>query len=319
MQLLKLIMIFFLFPTLASAHVLEDTVSLSTLVSEGGGKFANAWRYHLFSLDDQSITVSSVVISIVFLVLGFKLARYLSSKLKKKLFRWIKLDKNSTNLVSRVVDYSFVTIMVIVVLEIAGVPITIFTFIGGAFVVSIGLSSQHLLNNFISGISLIIENKINIGDLIEFEGKIGRVENIEARAVHITMLNNLEVVIPHSKLMQEKFTHWTANSSRVRMATEFKIDQKDSANNNFEEILLDAVMHNRDVLSMPRPQVLLLSFEHNMLVYEVNFWVNLATSDRRVALSDVNNSILNTLRVHNISLVTPSLNFEKGNILKRSS
>jgi len=150
---------------LASAHVLQEEVTLITLLSEGALIFESVWHYQVFSLDNQAVTVSSIVISVIFLVLGLRFARYLSTKLKKKLFRWVKLDKNSMNLLSRVVDYTFVAIMVIVVLEVAGVPITIFTFIGGAFVVSIGLSSQHLVNNFISGIALIIENKINVGDL----------------------------------------------------------------------------------------------------------------------------------------------------------
>jgi potassium efflux system protein len=276
------------------------------LVSNSLSIFDHAWNYKLFSLENQEITVSNIFIALISLIIGLKLARYLSKTFKRKLFSWIELDKNSQALIGRVVDYIFTVTIVIVVLDIARVPITIFTFIGGAFVISIGLSAQHLINNFISGIALILESKIKVGDLIEFEDVIGRVESIEARMIRIKLQSNLEVFIPHSKLMQERFTHWSCNNSRVRISTEIKIDQKDNLNNDLQDIILNAVTQNRNIITTPKPQVLLLAFENNILHYEVNFWINLNNSDRKIIISEVNVQILNALKVHNIPLAIPS-------------
>jgi potassium efflux system protein len=276
------------------------------LVSNSLSIFDHAWNYKLFSLENQEITVSNVFIALISLIIGLKLASHLSKTFKRKLFSWIQLDKNSQALIGRVVDYIFTVTIVIIVLDIARVPITIFTFIGGAFVISIGLSAQHLINNFISGIALILESKIKVGDLIEFEDVIGRVENIEARMIRIKLQSNLEVFIPHSKLMQEKFTHWSCNNSRVRISTEIKIDQKDNINNDLQDIILNAVTQNRNIITTPKPQVLLLAFENNILHYEINFWINLNNSDRKIIISEVNVQILNALKVHNISLAIPS-------------
>lgn len=307
MQQFKLILILITIPFFCMADSLYNSISFSSIVDNGTYFFYKVWNYKIIALESQSVTVANIIIAVISFIIGLRVARYLSSSFKKKLFSLVKLDRNSANLISRVVDYLFLIIIIIIVLDVAGVPLNIFTFIGGAFVISVGLSSQHLFNNFISGIALIIESKIKVGDLIEFEDIIGRVEGVEARMVQIRTRNNMEVFIPHSKLMQERFTNWSYNGGRVRVHTELKIDQKDNINNNFEDILLNAVMQNHNILTIPKPQILLNSLENNILNYEVNFWINVHDVDRRVILSEVNNQILNTLRAYHIPLAVETI------------
>ena len=271
----------------------------------------HAWHYKIVTLDNQqSITLASVIIAVISLILGLRIARHLSSIFKKRLFKLIDLDTNSVSLIGRVIDYLFMIIVIVFVLDIAGVPLNIFTFIGGAFVISIGLSSQHLLNNFISGIALIIESKVKVGDIVEFEDILGKVESIEARMLQIKTQANMHIFIPHSKLMQERFTNWTYNGERVRLSTEFKIDSLNKVS-NFEKIILNGVGQNRNILTTPKPQLILLGFENNLLHYEVNFWVNLSDVDRRIIISEVNNQIFNTLSSYHIPLAIPSIIHKK--------
>ena len=305
MQILKLIPLFVLLPILATAEEASNAGYAYGILHEGFTVLIKALNYKLFSLDNQSITLKNIIIGIIALIIGLKLARYLSTEFKNKLFSIVEIDNNSANLIGRIIDYLFVTIIIIIVLDIARVPITIFTFIGGAFVISIGLSSQHLLNNFISGIAMIIESNIKIGDLIEFEGIIGRVSKIEARMIQLRTQDNLEYFIPHSKLMQDRFSNWSYNGNRIRISTSLKIDQKDIINSDFEHIILNTVIQHRDILTTPKPQILLLSFEENILCYEINFWINLSNSDRRNVISEVNCQILNALKAHHIPLATP--------------
>lgn len=298
MFILQLITIIFPIYSLAGENdgVVPSILSKTTLILN------KAWHYKLFILDSQSITVSSILIGITSLIIGLKIAVFLSNQFKKKLFSIVTLDNNSSSLIGRVIDYIFTAVIVIIALDIARVPITIFTFIGGAFVISIGLSSQHLINNFISGVSLIVEGKVKVGDLIEFDGLIGRVESIEARMIELKMQNNLQIFIPHSKLMQEHFINWSYNNNRVRICTNIKIDQKDHINNDIEALIINAVTQNREVLAIPKPQVLLLEFDDNLIHYEVNFWINLNNSDRRQVMSKINNQIFNSLKAHHVQL-----------------
>lgn len=309
MHMIKLIIIFILSPIYAYANSNSEDLNISNLFSNSFSILNKAWHYKIISMDNQQITVANIIIALICLVIGLKIAKYSSVAFKKKLINLISLDQNYAHLIGRIVDYSFMMIIIVIVLDVAGVPLTIFTFIGGAVVISIGLSTQHLINNFFSGISLIIENKIKVGDLIEFDNIIGRVQSIEARMIQIKTQSNIEVFIPHSKLMQETFKHWTHHNGKLRLSTEFTIDQQDSINHDIEEIILNAITNNRYLFTTPVPQILLLSFEHNIVRYEVNFWVNVNDIDRRQIVSEINNYILNTLKSHNISLATPSLRY----------
>lgn len=310
MQQLKLIIIFILFPQFLLANTNESNEAFSKVILNGATILDAALHYKIFSLDNQYITIENIIIGLFSLIIGLKAAKYTSAFLKKKLFSFVRLDNNSANLLSRIIDYLFLSIIIMIALDIARVPMTIFTFIGGAFVVSIGLSSQHLVNNFISGIALIVESHIKVGDLIEYEDIIGRVESIEARIVRIKTQNNITHFIPHSKLMQEPFAHWSHDGDRIRTSTELKIDQKDNID-GFEKIILNTVSQNRNILITPKPQILLLYFQDNLLHYEINFWINLKYSDRKQVLSEINNDILNTLKAHHISLAIPSRKINK--------
>lgn len=308
MSIFNFITTFIFLPSFCTALSTED-LSMSKIALNGFSYVNNIWHYKIVSLENQSVTVANIIIAIIALIIGLRLARYISSLFKSKLFSLVKLDKNSTNIISRIVDYLFLAIVLIIVLDIAGVPLNIFAFIGGAFVISIGLSAQHLFNNFLSGIALIIENNVRVGDLIEFDNIIGRVESIEARMVQIKTQNNLEIFIPHSKLMQERFTNWTLNSGLVRINSEVKVNHNDVVNLNFKDIVLEAVRQSKNIITIPEPQVLLLSMDNNILIYEINFWINVQDVDRRVVISEVNNLILNNMKAHNISLAVQTIKY----------
>lgn len=267
------------------------------------------WNYEIFSLENQFITISSLFAGFVSLIIGLKIARYIGVHSKRKLYKLIDLDRNSANLISRIIDYLLLAVVIIFVLDVTGVPLTVFTFIGGAVAVSIGLSSQHLVNNFISGISLIVEGKIKVGDLIEFDGIIGRVDSIESRVIEIKTQDNVQIFIPHSKIMQEQVTHWTFNNSKVRLSTSFKIDSssKNFSDEELEKKILNIILNEEEVLKDPLPQLLLSEFEYNLLKYDVRFWVSLTATDRKLIISKINKEILKLLAQNDISLAISAI------------
>ncbi len=299
MKKIKLFFITLLMPLIcfAQSKPIEKTIS----------SFSNGWNHPVFNFDNQEVTVANIIIGLIIFAIGLKIAKYLGKSLKAKLFSLVKFDKNSANLLSRVIDYILIGAVIIIALDIAGVPLTIFTFIGGAFVVSIGLSSQHLVNNFISGLVLIIEGKIKVGDLIEADGQLGRVDKIESRAIELKTQDNLQITIPHVKLMQDRFTHWSRYEGKLRISTHFKINHKAKHRKNFNKIILNAVAKTKGVLETPAPQVLLSEFKDNHLCYEVRFWLDLTYSERKAVKSEVNENILSALEKNDIELAIPYL------------
>jgi small-conductance mechanosensitive channel len=129
--------------------------------------------------------------------------------------------------------------------------------------------------------------------------------------VQVRTQANMEIFIPHSKLMQERFTNWTYNSGLVRLSSDIRIEYKDALSVNLKEIIVNAVMQSKNIIAIPEPQLLLLKIEDNIISYEVNFWINVQDVDRRSALSEVNNLIINALKLHDIPLATPTIKYIK--------
>lgn len=260
------------------------------------------WNYSLFSAEGQPVAISNIILAIIFLILGLKFAKYCSNLIYNKLIKIINLDINVTNLLGKVLHYILIIIVTGIVLDIAHLPLSIFTFIGGALVVSIGVGGQHVVNNFISGLVLMIENSIKVGDLIEIDNIIGRVISIDARSINVRTQENKNVLIPHSVILQNKVTNWTETDNKVRIFTKIEINHEDVVIEDLKEIILSAIAQNADVIPAPKPQMLLLEFNRNIMVFEINFWINLAFSSRVEVTSEINILISKLLTEHNITL-----------------
>jgi potassium efflux system protein len=264
--------------------------------------FGKIWHYKLFIMDGQNVSIANFIAAIICMIFGLRLAKYLNKLIYNKLIKPINLEANITNLLGKIFHFFLIIIVVVIVLDIAHVPLTIFTFLGGAFAVSIGVGGQHVVNNFISGIILMIENPINIGDIIEVGKSVGTVESIDARSVKIKTYYNTSIYIPHSIILQNELIKWSANDNKVRLFTNLSVKHGDIPITELKEIIMFAVNQNKNVLAAPKPQILLTSFYGDALVLEVNFFVNLLYTSRKNALSEINCGISEVLTKHNIKL-----------------
>ncbi|MEQ9116478.1 MAG: mechanosensitive ion channel [Rickettsiales bacterium] len=187
------------------------------------GSFNKLWNYELANVQDASITISNVVIAVIFFVLGMYAAKKLSMLLKKKLLRVFHIDRNSASGLEKFVQYTLITLITLTSLDIANVPLSGLTFVGGALAIGIGFGSQNILNNFISGIIIMIESPIRVGDIIEVEGKIAKVTNIGARCVHLETFDNIDLLVPNSNIIQDKIVNWTLNDRIMRVKNTYYI------------------------------------------------------------------------------------------------
>ena len=187
------------------------------------GAFKNLWNYELANVQDASITISNVATAIVFFILGLFVAKKLSVIFKKKLVNFFHLERNSASGLEKFVQYTLITLITLTSLDIANVPLSGLTFIGGALAIGIGFGSQNILNNFISGIIIMIESPIRVGDIIEVEGKIARVTNIGARCVHMETFDNINLLVPNSNIIQDKIINWTLNDRIMRIRNTYYI------------------------------------------------------------------------------------------------
>ncbi len=171
-------------------------------------------------------------------------------------------------------------------LQLVGVPMTVFTFFGGAIAIGIGFGSQNVMNNFISGLILLIERPIRVGDVIQINSFSGKVSEIGARSTRITTGSNLEVIIPNSTILQDSVVNWTLSddivSSKITVGVAYGSPAKEVA-----RLLRQAADGNEEILKSPPPGVSFTDFATDAMQFELSFWVQMSQADRGKVESDL--------------------------------
>ena len=269
--------------------------------------FQEAWSFELFKVDGQSITIVNLLIAISLFMIGMNLASKLSVAFKRKILGRFKVEMNLADLIEKAVYYFLIIIVTLLVLDVAHVPLTVFTLIGGALALGVGLGSQNILNNFISGLILMLERSIRIGDIIEFDNKSGTVLTIGARCTQVRTYNNFVILIPNGKLLDSSIANLTLHDSgRVYLSTQIALNPEPYFSNaEITATLLEAALTTKHVAKEPAPQVFLVSMNDGNLQYEIFYWTNISSAvERRRVLSDINAALLGAIHARGIALRT---------------
>ena len=119
--------------------------------------------------------------------------------------------------VQTIAFYLLVTICGFLTLDMLSIPLTVFTFLGGAAAIAVGFGSQNILNNFISGLIILGEQPIRIGDLVEIDGLHANIEHIGPRSTRVRTGSNLEIIVPNSRFLENNVTNWTLSNNEIRV------------------------------------------------------------------------------------------------------
>jgi len=220
------------------------------------------------------VTVGTVAIGIVLLGLGYVAAGMISRWLAHKLLSRLGLSKSGVAPLQSLTFYLLLAMFTMVSLNILHVPITVFSFLGGALAIGAGFGSQNIVNNFISGLILLAERPIRVGDVIELDGSSGTVTQIGARSTKIATGVNHEIIVPNSKLLETSVVNWTLSDdlvgSKVTVGAAYG-----SPTREVERLLKQAALDHPRVLKQPPPEVIFADFGADALMFELRFWVNL--------------------------------------------
>lgn len=169
------------------------------------------WHYSLVSISGNEIKISNIAVALLLFVIFIHISKKITAIIVKLLSSKLRHDEDSVNTIERLISYCFWAIATLIALQVAGIPLSIFAFIGGALVIGVGFGAQSLVNNFISTIVIMLEKPIKIGDFIETQGISGRVKSVGTRCVIIKNGDSEEILIPNNSLMQNKLSRWTCN------------------------------------------------------------------------------------------------------------
>jgi small-conductance mechanosensitive channel len=269
------------------------------------GELEKYWHLTLVTLSDGTyITVSQVVMTILFMVLALAATWYLQRLVGKQLLR-AKVDPNVAETLQRVLFYSLLVIVFIMTLGLLSIPVTALAFISGAVAIGIGFGAQNIINNLISGWILMSERPVRIGDFVEIDQQRGAVESIGNRSTRIRRIDGVHLLVPNSQMLERVVVNWTLIDKDFRTTVRVGVAYG-SPVRKVEELLYKAVAEQKDVLDKPPPLVVFEDYGDSALIFDAFFWCR-ASSERelRTVRSDVRFRINEFFAEHGIVIAFP--------------
>lgn len=249
--------------------------------------FSEIWHTELFMVSSHHITVGNIVSGLLFVSIALVLAKILKIKSIKYLTKNSRFTQQQIITFGNLFYYIILTILVLLALKIANIPLTTFTIIGGALVIGLGFGSQTIVSNFMSGLILLGERPIKIGDVIEIEDAKGVVEYLGARSTRIRTMNNISVIIPNSMMLNSKITNWTLIERAVLI--EVKVGVAYGSDTSIvKEILKQAVENTDEVIHELGTIVTFNDFGSSSLEFGVRFYIKIINHlQKEMIMSDV--------------------------------
>lgn len=263
------------------------------------------WNFHIFSVEGSTITLGKLIVGLIFLGLGYNLSKLMSKALSQRIIGRFHLQRSMQFTLERFSFYVLFAFFVLFTLQLLSIPITIFTVVGGALAIGIGFGSQNIVNNFISGLIVMIEQPVRVGDWIEIEGIFGLVEQIGGRSTIMRTQQNKQVVVPNSYFLEKVVTNWTLGDSRISGSVAVGVAYG-SNTNLVNELLVKAAVNHPNVIKDPAPFVYFQDFGESSLNFNLyfNIYFSAESTVAKVA-SDIRFQIDELFRVNNITIPFP--------------
>jgi len=195
---------------------------------------------------------------------GFLLEKLLASR---------DLERGLKDSIVTITSYAVWGLGLVLALGVLGVNATSLAVLFGALSIGIGFGMQNIFNNFISGLILLFERPIQVGDYVEVGGLWAEVKKINVRSTIVQTFDNASVIIPNSDFISEQVTNWSFKDPRMRR----HVDVGVAYGSDIElvrDTLLDIAAHTTEVLHYPRPDVLFLDHGDSALVFRLRYWVH---------------------------------------------
>ncbi len=241
------------------------------------------------AVGDGRITVGTVLVAAAVLYGALLTSRGLQALLLQEVLPRRSMGLGVQLSIARLVHYAVITVGFLLAVYSLGFSLTNLTIIGGALGVGIGFGLQAIVNNFASGLILLFERPIKVGDTIQVGEDMAEVKHMGLRSTVIETFDNAEIVVPNSDLITNRVTNWTLSERRVRLKLPVGVAYGSDVA-RVMGILMSCANEHELVLKDPAPRVLFLEFGDSALNFELRVWVS-DFNNRRQVQSELNQAI----------------------------
>ncbi|ACF15096.1 MscS Mechanosensitive ion channel [Chloroherpeton thalassium ATCC 35110] len=269
----------------------------------------------IFNLGANKLTVFSIVKLILTIILVFVTSRILRNLIAEKLLSKETSDIGTRLAVATIVQYVFVFFGLIIVLQTAGIDLSTLTVLSGTIGIGIGFGLQNIMENFVSGIIILLERPIKIGDRIEVGNVNGDVIKISVRSTTVKTNNNIVIIIPNSEFISSRVINWSHTERVVRFAFPVGVSYKSNPE-DVKQTLLEVAGLHQGVLKDPKPDVLFRGFGDSSLDFELRVWTKQYTSVPMILQSELNFMIFEAFTKKSIEIPFPQrdINFRTSDV-----
>jgi small-conductance mechanosensitive channel len=262
------------------------------------------------------LSLLQIFLLIVLLVAVF----WISSRTKRFLFNRLLadsgLDRSLQYAIAQIISNVVLAAGIVIVLENTGIHLAALAVFAGAVGVGVGFGLQNITSNFISGLVILAERPITIGDRVEVAGIVGRVQQIRARSTVIVTNDNIAMIVPNSKFIDSPVTNWHYGDPRVRFRIPVGVAYG-SDTGKVRDALLAAGRENANTLTEPAPSVFLEKFGDNSIDFQLVVWSSEMSARPSRYRSDLNFAIEEKFREAGIEIAFPQRDLHiKSGVLK---
>ncbi|GAA4237696.1 hypothetical protein GCM10022291_25300 [Postechiella marina] len=277
---------------------IEEAITESSI----WGRFVDFSNIQLYVNDDKTIKIT---IGFVLLVCVFFLLTNVILTLVKRIFtrKLPEADKVKFTTVFSFSRWLIYLIVLLVAFSTVGINVNAVLAASAGLLIGIGLALQTLFQDIISGIFILVDQSVHVGDIVELEGKVGRVEEIKLRTTRAVTIDNKVLIIPNHLYLTNSLYNWTQNGTTTRESVKVGVAYGSDVN-LVKKLLLEAASNHEKVLNYPAPYVFFENFGDSALEFRMAFTIN-DSFQGAIPKSDIRFEIDRLFRAHNISIPFP--------------
>ncbi len=233
--------------------------------------------YDFITLGSIGINLNLLIVSFLIITMAFHISKIFTRQFLPSVYKRYQLDKGIQFTFNRLFHYVIMIVAILMTASAVGIQLSALTVFAGVLGVGVGFGLQNITSNFISGIILLFERPIKIGDRVIVEDIIGDVEQINMRATIIRSVNNEHIIVPNSYFLEEHVINRSFGSPFMRLVAPVGVSY-DSDPDQVRDLLLkvayDEAKENPSVLLEPKPYVHFVGFGDSSLDFEIFVWVS---------------------------------------------
>ncbi len=262
------------------------------------------FRTPILKVGSADLTIGTILYLIVFVVLLLYLTGKLKAWIEERLLAQSRMDIGVRQATGSIVRYILVTIGFMIILETAGIDLSALTVLVGAVGIGVGFGLQNITNNFVSGLIILFERPIKVGDRVDVGNITGNVVNISPRATTIVTNDNIAIIVPNSEFISSRVINWSYTNRDVRLNFPVGVSYK-SDPEIVRKLLLEVAASHPGVLKERNADVLLEEFGDSSLNFILRVWTRDYATTPGVLRSDLNYAISKKFKEHGIEIPFP--------------